>query len=127
MDSITVKKIRTIFFDKNTGLPKKECLKDIIDLCKILKINIDSMNPPERSYTINLLNAYIKAIRDICREHHINWLDIKLNGMKYVKHGFSQNPELIENNLLRVKTRMIQHKEIYKQVKEIINKQLELF
>jgi hypothetical protein len=125
METITINKIRPIFF--NNGLPKKECLKDVIEISKSLGIKINKLNKSERAYQLNIINACLKAIRDVCRDHHINWLDVKVPEQKYVKHGFSNNTDYISNSTERCKIRMIQHKVIYKKVKEIVSKQLLLF
>jgi hypothetical protein len=125
MEAITVKKIKPIFFQN--GLPKKDCLKDVIEIAKDLKVKINKTNKAERAYFLNLINACLKAIRDLCREHHINWIDAKIPNMKYIKHGFTNNIDIIENSLDRCKNRKINHEIIYKKVKAIVNDEMNLF
>ena len=124
--AITVNNIRPIFFEKKNGMPKKESLHSVINIANYLKINIDK-NKAERAYKLNLINACLRSLRVQCRERNTLWLDIKLPDRKYVLHGFTQNKEYFEYNLLRCIERENQYKKISKKVKELTNNQLLLF
>lgn len=126
MFTITIKDIRKIFFTKD-GFPRKECLKDVLDIGNLLNFNFNSMSKIERSYWLNRINTSIGHFRKLCREHHINFLDVKVKGCKYIKHGFSQDKNHIENSSERIRNRMIVIKSIYKEVKKLQSEQLLLF
>ena len=121
--------MKEIFFTKKgKGLPKSECLLTAHEIYRTATgEELDDLPTAERAYRLNITHAYIKAMRDICRNHNIVWVDVKTTGMKHVKHGFTQREELRENHLARCKGRLDAIKSIHTQNKQLINEQRQLF
>jgi hypothetical protein len=123
--NISVKKIRGLFFTKS-GLPKKEYLKNAYEILEEIEIETQEMSKEQRAYILNIVNACLSAIRKVCREHHINFVDVKDPEERYVKHGFTQDVDKIKNHLVRIEGRKKAHQIIYNKVKAIIYEQLQL-
>ena len=119
MDTITVDKIRKIFFGRD-GLPKKgEHLKDIHEIVDAIGIVIEELSIAEQQYQKNLIRSVLYAVKDSCFEHHIAFQCAKLKNHPYVKYGFSNDPDIMQSTLDRAKQRKIQHTIAYNKVKQI--------
>ena len=122
MAEITVNNVKPIFFTR-TGIPKKECLKCNDDIMESLTIKF-SLDKYKKQYENNLVNAVVRKIRKHCREHHIQWSDVRIG--KIIYHGFTVDEEKIKDSLHRQFTRMKKAQIIFTESKQIIQSQLQI-
>jgi len=116
---ISKSRVQNLFFKRN-GMPKKEALYTAVDIAENLSLDLDSMEPHERHYCLNLINSNIfQAYRNECIDSHVLWVDCKIPDQKYVYHGFTHNEKLVQNSIQRMKRRSKQQAIAYNQALSI--------
>jgi hypothetical protein len=122
METIKLKETRPLFLTKQ-GLPRKECLLTLDEICEELGKPI-SDDPVERAYQLQFARSIMSSLKRFFYQHHILFVAPRIEGIVY--YGFTNDAELIENYKLRVHALMLSYRRIENEVKQIESGQLDL-
>jgi len=112
---IRVKETSQLFLTKQ-GLPKKEFLLDINQICNALGKPIPE-NQPYRTYYRGGAVSVMSKVKKNFYKHHILFINPKIDGVVY--YGFSSDLEKINNCINRVEKVVKSYKVIEKKAKTL--------
>jgi len=122
METIKLTEAREIFLTK-AGMPRKECMLTIDDVCDILDKPI-SEDKLERMYQLNVARSVMSGLKKFFRQHHILFVNPRIE--KTVYYGFTSDEGMINNSIDRAHKMAIAYKAIEKSAAMIASGQLEL-
>lgn len=93
METIKLKETRPLFLTKQ-GMPRKECLMTIDEICDELGKSI-SDNPIERHYQLQFARSVLSALKRWFHQHHAFFIAPRIEGQVY--YGFTNDDRLVEN------------------------------
>ena len=123
METISLREARPLFLTKE-GMPRKEYLRKLTEICEELGKPISEDIKIERAYQRSIALSVMSATGKFFREHHIFFICPKIEGEVY--YGFSSNQEYVDNYLSRIHERALSSRRIESDVKMISTGQLPL-
>lgn len=122
METIKAKEVRELFLNKN-GMPKKDCLMSMDQVCEALAKPVPQSGP-ERYYVRAVNHSVMTNTRKYFHNHHIMFIAPKIGAT--VLYGFSRKQAYIDNYMERLHGKTKTHAVIEGTFKHIANGQLEL-
>ena len=122
--NITVKNIRPLFFNEKNGMPHKNYLVTTKEVMTKYIPNLKDYSGLEKRALNSIMNSVLSCVRKSCRINGLNWIDPIIDGK--IHHGFSQDPDHIQNSLNRCEKRKNGYLVSYKEQKKLAAQQLQL-
>lgn len=127
METISVKEARPLFLTRD-GMPRKECLLLIEEICAELHKPL-SGDPVKRAYQLQFARSVMSAIKKYFHEHHVGFIAPRIegkDGTHRVYYGFSGDQKLVENYIERIHRHALSYRRIENEMKLISTGQLPL-
>jgi hypothetical protein len=115
-NTIKVEETRALFIEKRTGMPKAECLMSLDQICQKLRKPLPEKDP-ERLYIMNINLSSLSALKRTFLRRHVLFVAPKIGDIVF--YGFTNDTNLIDNYIERVKKTTRAYQAIERTVKHL--------